>query len=68
MAPTSLLGPVICGAAVEAVERLAHAVRRFAADTGAVPPEEVRRAVDTAAALTGTLIGLDHAENHGVDA
>jgi hypothetical protein len=62
MAPTSLLGPLIRGAAVEAVERLCDAVRRFAADTGAVPPEDLRHAVDTAAALTGTLIGLDHAE------
>lgn len=68
MAPTSLLGPVIRGAAVEAVERLCDAVRKFAADTGAGTPEEVRGAVDAAAALTATLIGLDHAENHGVDA
>jgi hypothetical protein len=68
MAPTSVLGPVIRGAAVEAVERLCNAVREFAADRGAGTAEELRRAVDTAAALTGTLIGLDHAENHGVDA
>jgi hypothetical protein len=68
MAPTSLLGTVIRGAAVEAVERLCDAVRKFAADTGAGTPEEVRGAVDAAAALTATLIGLDHAENHGVDA
>ena len=66
MAPTSLLGPVIRGAAVEAVERLCDAVRKFAADTGAGTPEEVRGAVGAAAALTATLIGLDHAENHGV--
>jgi hypothetical protein len=68
MAPTALLGPVIRGAAVEAVERLCDAVRKFAADTGAGTPEEVRGAVDAAAALTATLIGLDHAENHGVGA
>jgi hypothetical protein len=43
-------------------------VREFAADKGAGTAEELRLAVDTAAALTGTLIGLDHAENHGVDA
>jgi len=68
MAPTSLLGPVIRGAALQAVERLCDAVRTFAGDTGAGTPEEVRGAVETVAALTATLIGLDHAENHGVDA
>jgi hypothetical protein len=67
-APTSVLGLVIRGAAVEAVERLCNAVREFAADRGDGTADGLRRAVDTAAALTGTLIGLDHAENHGVDA
>jgi hypothetical protein len=65
--PTWLLGPVIRGAAVEAVERLRDAVARFAADTSARTPDEVRAAVDTASALAATLIGLDHAENHAVD-
>jgi len=67
LAPTWILGPVIRGAAVEAVERLCDAVRMFAADKGGRTPEEVRRAIDTAAALTATLIGLDHAEHYAVD-
>jgi hypothetical protein len=67
VAPTWVLGPVIRGAAVEAVERLCDAVRKFAADKGARTPEEVRSAVDTAAALTATLIGLDHVEHYAVD-
>jgi hypothetical protein len=68
VAPTRVLGPVIRGAAVEAVERLCDAVRRFAADKGECTPEEVRGAVDTAAALSATLIGLDHVEHFAVDA
>jgi hypothetical protein len=67
VAPTWLLGPVVRGAAVEAVERLCDAVRKFAADKGERTPEEVRSAVDTAAALTATLIGLDHAEHFAVE-
>jgi hypothetical protein len=67
IAPTWVLGPVIRGAAREAVERLCDAIRKFAADTGTRTPDEVRAAVDTAAALAATLIGLDHAENHAVD-
>jgi hypothetical protein len=68
VAPTWVLGPVIRGAAVEAVERLCDVVRRFAQENGACTPEEVRSAVDAAAALTATLIGLDHAEHFAVDA
>ena len=68
VAPTWILGPVIRGAAVHAVERLAEAVRTFAADKGELTPDEVRCAVDAAAALTATLIGLDHVEHHAVDA
>jgi hypothetical protein len=67
VAPTWVLGPVIRGAAGEAVERLCEAVRTFAADKGDQSPEDVRSAVDTAAALTATLIGLDHAEHYAVD-
>jgi hypothetical protein len=67
VAPTRVLGPVIRGAAVEAVERLSDAVRKFAADKAECTPEEVRGAVDTAAALSATLIGLDHVEHYAVD-
>ena len=67
VAPTWVLGPVIRGAAVEAVERLCDAVRTFAADKVGHSPDEIRRAVDTAAALTATLIGLDHAEHYAVN-
>lgn len=65
--PTWLLGPVIRGAAAEAAERLQDAVAAFGADTGTPTPDEVRAAVDTASALTATLIALDHAENYAVD-
>jgi hypothetical protein len=65
--PTWLLGPVIRGAATEAVERLRDAVTGFAADTGAPSPVELRAALETACACTATLMGLDHAENHAVD-
>lgn len=68
VAPTWVLGPVIRGAAVEAVERLCDAVRKFAEDKGACTPEDVRAAVDAAAALTATMIGLDHVEHFAVDA
>jgi hypothetical protein len=67
VAPAWVLGPVIRGAAVEAVERLCGAVTKFAADKGECTPEEVRGAVDTAAALSATLIGLDHVEHFAVD-
>jgi hypothetical protein len=67
VAPTWLLAPVIRGAAAEAVERLRDAVTEFTADTGSPTPDAVRAAVDTAGALTATLIALDHAENHAVD-
>jgi hypothetical protein len=67
VAATRILSPVIRGAAVEAVERLCAAVRRFATDKGECTPEEVRGAVDTAAALSATLIGLDHAEHFAVE-
>jgi hypothetical protein len=65
--PTWLLGPVIRGAAEEAVERLVSAVAKFSADTGTVTPEQLRAALDAARACTATLIGLDYAENHAVD-
>jgi hypothetical protein len=65
--PTWLLAPVIRGAAYEAVERLHNAVVAFGADTGSPTPDELRAALDTAAATAATLIGLDHAENHAVD-
>ena len=68
VAPTWILGPVIRGAAVQAVERLCDAVTGFATDRGKVTADELRGAVDAAAALTATLIGLDHAEHHAVDA
>jgi hypothetical protein len=68
VAPTWILGPVIRGAAVHAVERLSEVVRTFAADKGELTPEAIRGAVDAAAALTATLIGLDHVEHHAVDA
>ena len=66
VAPSWVLGPVSRGAAVDAVERLGDAVRKFAQKDGGCTPEEVRRAVDAAAVLTATLIGLDHAENFAV--
>jgi hypothetical protein len=65
--PTWLLGPVIRGAAEEAVERLVSAVSTFTADQGTVTPEQLRAALDAASACTATLIGLDYAENHAVD-
>jgi len=65
--PTWLLGPVIRGAAGEAVERLLTAVGEFCEDRGTPTPEQLRAAVDSAGAWTATLIGLDFAENHGVD-
>jgi hypothetical protein len=68
VAPTWILDPIIRGAAVHAVERLCREVRTFAADKGELTPDEVRAAVDAAAALTATLIGLDHVEHHAVDA
>lgn len=64
--PTWLLGPVIRGAAVEAVERLHTAVTAFGADKGCPTPDELRAVVDAAAASTATLIALDYAENHAV--
>ena len=65
--PAWLLGPVIRGAAGEAVARLASAVQEFAEDRGAPTPDRVRAALDSACAWTATLLGLDHAENHGLD-
>ena len=65
--PTWLLGPVIRGASMEAAERLRDAVAAFAADTGSLSPDQLQAAVDAAAAITATLIGLDHVENHAVD-
>lgn len=58
--PTWLLAPVIRGAAAEAAERLRDAVVAFGADTGSPTPDALRAAVDTAAAMAATLIGLDH--------
>jgi hypothetical protein len=66
VAPTWLMGPIIRGAAVDAVERLHDAVTAFSADRGMPPPDEVRAAVDTAGAMVATLIALDHAENYAV--
>ncbi len=65
--PTWLLAPIIRGAAGEAVDRFAAAVREFREDRGTPTPDELRAAADTAGAMTATLIGLDHVENHAVD-
>jgi hypothetical protein len=65
--PTWLVGEVIRGAAYEAVNRLASAVDQFREDRGTPTPDELRAAVETASALTATLIGLDYAENHAVE-
>jgi hypothetical protein len=65
--PAWLLGPVIRGAAGEAVARLATAVQEFAEDQRPPTQDQVRGALDSACAWTATLLGLDHAENHGLD-
>lgn len=65
--PTALLDPIVRDAASEAAERLSVAVGMFRADTGKLSADEFRAAVDAAASSAATLIGLDHAQNHGVE-
>jgi hypothetical protein len=65
--PTWLLDPIIRDAATEAVVRLVQMVEAFRADTGRVPADELRAAVDAASACTATLIALDYTQNHAVE-
>ena len=65
--PTWLLDPIIRDASTEAVERLLQTVEAFRADTGRVPADQLRAAVDAASACTATLIALDYAQNHAVE-
>jgi hypothetical protein len=65
--PTWLLGPVIRGAAGEAVDRLHIAVSAFAEAIRPPTPDEVRLRAEAASALVATLIALDHVENYAVE-
>jgi hypothetical protein len=65
--PTALLDPIVRGAAAEAAERLCAAVDVFRADIGKLSADQLRAAVEAAAASAATLIGLDHVQNYGVE-
>ena len=64
--PTKVMAEVIRGAAGEAADLLQEAVDRFREDRGTPTPQALRQQLGDTAAWVETLIGLDHADNHGV--
>jgi hypothetical protein len=64
---TELMADVIRGAAGEAVYQLQQDVERFREDRGTPTGQELRARLSTASAAIESLIGLDHALNHGIE-
>jgi hypothetical protein len=66
-APTEVLSLVIRGAAGENVHRLREAVDQFREDRGTPTTEQLRALLSATSASIESLIGSDHALNHGVE-
>ena len=64
--PSAFFASVIRGAATEAAERYADAMRRFRDPDEHCSREELRAAAEAARAWTETLLGYDFVENHGM--